>query len=601
MKGILNHIALLLCFLFCCATTTTAQDNKKYDRELTYAQMWKEILTCEEPEYTLEHSLILEKENDDLIIDSLQKKYPYVSAKVKIRKCTFVGFAEDHQGSFSVDIHTSNLTFERNFLIYENEGLSLFFIDKTNFLSGVTIQRNGSLFDNLFFTDCTINGYFRLGSNDNDNDDIGIDFWRCQINLERNEFQKKHQMESRSFFAFSSESSSLSINQSKFTGDSSISLIGVYGKSIEFIQIDSCIFDVDLDFGGCKIVDRIDIHASKFLEVDLYGVVLPPISKANIRFNQLTKNLSLFDEKERKIEREKNVPIYVYERILYKGATYEEQKKLKLYDELMALYSKFFKLYRERGDLESANGCYVAMKQLQTARLKYLYDENNTVENWMYWQLNVFLEYFCDYLTSPVKALIISMWTILKFALLYFFFYSSWDQINRKFLIRQHRKLMLYFSSEQRLEDFYTEEYKIETQDYEAYKKELEERRVFVPFFINFFGKPLYNMSLLRYKVMSWVYRRAEILSGRWVDLKSLKKFTVGTKVFVALIFYIAYLITVRAANSIILSINAFSTLGFGNIPVHGVLRYFTILEGFLGWFLLSIFSVSLISQILQT
>ncbi|HHZ65452.1 MAG TPA: hypothetical protein EYN38_09000 [Flavobacteriales bacterium] len=45
---------------------------------------------------------------------------------------------------------------------------------------------------------------------------------------------------------------------------------------------------------------------------------------------------------------------------------------------------------------------------------------------------------------------------------------------------------------------------------------------------------------------------------------------------------------------------NTFTTLGFGEIPVKGIGRYIAILEGFLVWFLLSIFSVSLISQILQ-
>jgi hypothetical protein len=56
----------------------------------------------------------------------------------------------------------------------------------------------------------------------------------------------------------------------------------------------------------------------------------------------------------------------------------------------------------------------------------------------------------------------------------------------------------------------------------------------------------------------------------------------------------------VRAINSLTLSLNAFSTLGFGEIPVLGAARYVAVVEGFLGWFLLSIFSVSLISQILQ-
>jgi hypothetical protein len=51
--------------------------------------------------------------------------------------------------------------------------------------------------------------------------------------------------------------------------------------------------------------------------------------------------------------------------------------------------------------------------------------------------------------------------------------------------------------------------------------------------------------------------------------------------------------------NAVTLSLNAFITLGFGNIPTRGVARYFCVLEGFIGWFLLSIFTVSLINQTL--
>jgi len=51
--------------------------------------------------------------------------------------------------------------------------------------------------------------------------------------------------------------------------------------------------------------------------------------------------------------------------------------------------------------------------------------------------------------------------------------------------------------------------------------------------------------------------------------------------------------------NAITLSINSFVTLGFGTIPTTGAARYVCILQGFIGWFLLSIFTVSLINQIL--
>ena len=96
------------------------------------------------------------------------------------------------------------------------------------------------------------------------------------------------------------------------------------------------------------------------------------------------------------------------------------------------------------------------------------------------------------------------------------------------------------------------------------------------------------------------MYKRVEFLQGKWVDLTAGKKFLLGSVTFLAIITYGVYLITIRSLNSLILSINTFTTLGFGDIPVVGVSRYVAILEGFLGWFLLSIFSVSLISQILQ-
>ncbi len=52
-------------------------------------------------------------------------------------------------------------------------------------------------------------------------------------------------------------------------------------------------------------------------------------------------------------------------------------------------------------------------------------------------------------------------------------------------------------------------------------------------------------------------------------------------------------------ANAITLSINSFVTLGFGSIPTSGISRYMCIVEGFIGWFLLSIFTVALINQVL--
>lgn len=51
--------------------------------------------------------------------------------------------------------------------------------------------------------------------------------------------------------------------------------------------------------------------------------------------------------------------------------------------------------------------------------------------------------------------------------------------------------------------------------------------------------------------------------------------------------------------NAVALSMNAFITLGFGNIPTTGIARYMCIVQGMLGWFLLSLFTVALLNQVL--
>lgn len=271
-----------------------------------------------------------------------------------------------------------------------------------------------------------------------------------------------------------------------------------------------------------------------------------------------------------------------------------------LFNELNSSYRKFYSMYRTQGDIESANACLIQMKDMETGKYRHLYQRHPGIHTWFNWRFNQFLRYFSEYGTNPVQSLIISMWTILIFAGVYFFFYSDWDGINRPLLIKQHRKLMQYFRSEQRLEDFYTTNYIEDFKSFADYKKEMAESKVDIPLFILLPGKPLYLLSVIRHKILTFMYRRTELLQGRWVDLKRARKVFVGLTVGFSMIIYIVYLIFVRALNSTTLSINAFSTLGFGAIPVKGVSRYIPILEGFLGWFLLSIFSVSLISQMLQ-
>jgi hypothetical protein len=83
-------------------------------------------------------------------------------------------------------------------------------------------------------------------------------------------------------------------------------------------------------------------------------------------------------------------------------------------------------------------------------------------------------------------------------------------------------------------------------------------------------------------------------------ELPAGKKAGTSAIIGIYLLFYLIYELIVRMLNEVTLSLNAFSILGFGEIPTWGIARYVTIIQGFVGWFLLSIFLVSLIGQILN-
>lgn len=86
---------------------------------------------------------------------------------------------------------------------------------------------------------------------------------------------------------------------------------------------------------------------------------------------------------------------------------------------------------------------------------------------------------------------------------------------------------------------------------------------------------------------------KAQIL----IDFRHLRQ--KNDKGYVKPFFALTYDLSRSFVNAFSLSLNAFITLGFGAIPTTGLARYVCIFQGFLGWFLLSIFTASLISQIL--
>ena len=295
---------------------------------------------------------------------------------------------------------------------------------------------------------------------------------------------------------------------------------------------------------------------------------------------------------------------YLRQKILYGQEKYHD---IKIYREnnkdiltnLIQTYRQFITLLKYNGNPLS-NKLAIKLKDIQSNIRMYEYYESSNMENWFNWKGSVFLKWYSDYGTNPFKALAYCFWAMLYFALFYFFFYSDWDKIDRGFLIKRFNSVMDYFTTEKRIEDFYSTTHDKEMTTFTEFKDTLDKNKVYMPAMLASLAKPIYQISLLRYKILSFSYKKAEFMAGRkWIDLERKDRYWIGTLTFFLTLTYIIYLVFIRALNSIVLSINAFSTLGFGQIPVRGITKYVAIIEGFIGWFLLSIFIVSLLSQMM--
>lgn len=268
---------------------------------------------------------------------------------------------------------------------------------------------------------------------------------------------------------------------------------------------------------------------------------------------------------------------------------------------LIKTYKQWILLLQNNGN-QLSNNLAIKLKDLQSNIKMFEYYENPNMESWFNWKGSEFLKWYSDYGTNPFKALSYCFKAMFFFALFYFIFYNDWDKIDRGFLINRFNSVMDYFTTEKRIEDFYSSTHDKEMSTFTEFQGTLEKNKVYMPKMLVSLAKPIYQISLMRYKLLNFSYKKIEFMAGRkWVDLQKKERYWIGALTFFLTLTYIIYLILTRALNSLIISINAFSTLGFGQIPVKGYVKYVAIIEGFIGWFMLSIFLVSILNQMMNT
>ncbi len=270
------------------------------------------------------------------------------------------------------------------------------------------------------------------------------------------------------------------------------------------------------------------------------------------------------------------------------------------YKKEIQLLANFRNFYERQHDPEDANNVYLALKNLETDRLKFVYKESPSFKTYFKWKINQFLKIFSDYGTEPSKAVVFSIYVIFIFAFIYFFFPNTWDSHGKNRILDRYRFFFKYMNRKAGIHEVYLEEKKEELLEYDEFKALVESSGKTVPKFFSITALPIYKWAVSGTKLSVSLLRRVDFLEGNWQELPEKKRLWKKVLLIGAFSVVLVYDVFVKILNALMLSVNTFTTLGFGEIPIKGLPRYLAIIQGFIGWFMLTIFSVSLITQLLK-
>ncbi len=269
------------------------------------------------------------------------------------------------------------------------------------------------------------------------------------------------------------------------------------------------------------------------------------------------------------------------------------------YREELIFLSKFHTYFKAFHDRQSANNIYIKIKDRETERLAHVNAVNGTFSTYFELQTNRFLKHFSNYGTSPSKIVISSFKIILLFALFFLFSRNSWNKMNLRLLNRKIEQSVTYFTTDKNIVSAYDIDLE-ELQETSETRKVLKLQKKKIPWVFTLFTSLFlwFQQKRLKLKIKVWGY--LNVVKNNWVGLSPFKRFINNVLFILVLSGYVIYKVVVLLINGLTLSINSFTTLGFGEIPIKGLGRYLAIIEGFIGWIFLTLFSVTLISQVLS-
>ncbi|MEN2280923.1 potassium channel family protein [Algoriphagus sp. SE2] len=270
------------------------------------------------------------------------------------------------------------------------------------------------------------------------------------------------------------------------------------------------------------------------------------------------------------------------------------------YDAEQKLRGALIDFYNRQNNIENKNAVYIDSKDLETKRLAYLYKTDPHFNTFFKWKINQFLKIFSAYGTEPARAIVFSVYVIIAFALIYLFFPNHWDSHGKNRIMDRYRFFAKYMKKDSGIHEVYLDEKREEMMAAEDFRAYMLKSKQEIPGFFMATALPLYRWSVAGTRTFSWLLSKVDVLKGTWSSTEDSKKAGKSVLIIGAFLIAIVYDLFIKMLNALMLSINTFTTLGFGEIPIKGLPRYLAIIQGFIGWFMLTIFSVSLISQLLN-
>ncbi len=365
-----------------------------------------------------------------------------------------------------------------------------------------------------------------------------------------------------------------------------------------FIKLKGSVFS-NLRFVNNKIETSINLENSsitnnfQFSKTDitgklfLYGINMNPLG-TRVEWEKITKKLAIF-------EVIKQTP-YSYDTV--------KDMPLYLFNDLFSAYAIIYTAFKSQGNRYSTNQCYIEWKNIETEYLRKASQKNPDISVYFTYLMNSFLQVFCDYGTNPLKSLYMSSMVLLFFAVLYFFLPHNFGYQNVGFYASLH----LYFRHWQnninvgilykRLYNKKTiREQHIATYIYNL--KKTKKKYWYLSHWYLWAFPDIFLVKILKYQQKNKLNLHL-YLSKLCNENSGIKRFF-GKIIILGLVAWLViFHILLRAMDCLALSLNIFTTLGFGNIDFKGVPMYLTVIEGFAGWFLLSFFSLSLVSQLIN-